>query len=83
MEIPNEDIIMYTAIKGMYENGQVILQEPPPTRQRTKVVVMFLAEDDDTPAKERKGVRLGSLAGRGYRIPDDFDDPLDDLSEYL
>ena len=27
------------------------------------------------------GVRLGSLAGRGYRIPNDFNEPLDDLND--
>jgi hypothetical protein len=74
---------MYTAIKGTYENGRVILEETPPTRQRTKVVVMFLAEEVNKPAANRKGVNLGSLVGRGYQIPEHFNDPLDDLSEYL
>jgi hypothetical protein len=27
---------MYTAINGIYENGQVILQEAPPTLQKSK-----------------------------------------------
>lgn len=31
-------------------------------------------------AEKGTGVRLGSLAGQGYRIPDDFNDPLDDLN---
>jgi hypothetical protein len=73
---------MYAAIKGTYENGQVILEEPPPTRQRTRVVVMFLADEEKTDGVVRKGVKLGSLAGQGYRIPENFNDPLDDLSEY-
>lgn len=77
---------MYTAIKGTYENGQVILDEPPPTRQKAKVVVMFLGDEDNEskqPTKISTGVRLGSLAGQGYRIPDDFNAPLDDLAEYM
>ena len=31
----------------------------------------------------KKGVRMGSLAGKGYKIPDDFDAPLDDLKDYM
>ena len=31
----------------------------------------------------QKGVRIGSLAGKGYNIPDDFNEPLDDLKEYM
>jgi len=27
--------------------------------------------------------RLGSLQGKNYNIPDDFNDPLDDLREYI
>ena len=74
---------MYTAIKGIYENGQVILQEPPPTTQKTKVVVMFISDEEKTSPNFRKGVNIGSLAGQGYAIPDDFNDPLDDLKEYM
>lgn len=76
---------MYTAIKGTYENGQVILEEPPPTRQKAKVVVMFLGDEEhpDSPTRFSTGVRLGSLAAQGYRIPDDFNEPLDDLAEYM
>ncbi len=74
---------MYTAIKGIYENGQVILQEPPPTKQKTKVVVMFISDEETTSGDLRKGVKIGSLAGQGYAIPDDFNDPLDDFKEYM
>lgn len=74
---------MYAAITGIYENGQVVLEEPPPTTKKTKVLVMFLADEEKKPDSWRKGVRLGSLAGQGYRIPDDFNNPLSDLDEYL
>ncbi len=30
----------------------------------------------------RKGVTIGSLSGKGYAIPDNFNEPLEDLSEY-
>ena len=74
---------MYTAINGIYENGQVILQEAPPTLQKSKVVVMFITEEDEACPLASKGVKLGSLAGKGYAIPDDFNLPLDDLKEYM
>jgi hypothetical protein len=73
---------MYTAIKGTYENGKVILEETPPTTRKTKVVVMFLTDDEKTP-EVSKGVKLGSLASQGYSIPEGFNEPLDDLSEYM
>lgn len=71
---------MYTAIKGTFENGQVKLEEPAPTLEKTKVVVMFLPDKDD---EQKQGVRIGSLANKGYSIPDDFNEPLDDLKDYM
>lgn len=74
---------MYTAIKGIYDNGQVILEETPPTK-KAKVVVMFMTDQEQTLEKPfNKGVKIGSLAGKGYSIPDDFNEPLDDLKEYM
>ncbi len=73
---------MYAAIKGIYENGQVILQESPPTLQTSKVVVMFITDENVIRQNTGKGVKLGSLAGKGYAIPDDFNEPLEDLKDY-
>jgi uncharacterized protein (DUF2062 family) len=71
---------MYTAIKGIYENGQVVLQEKPPTTKKSQVVIMFISEQESQLDKPfHKGVKIGSLAGKGYNIPDDFNEPLDDL----
>ncbi len=70
---------MYTAIKGTYENGKVVLEETPPTLQKSKVLVMFLADEEKPPEAPRKGIKLGSLAGQGYSIPEEFNEPLDDL----
>jgi hypothetical protein len=87
---------MYSAVKGIFENGQVFFEETPPTTQKTKVVVMFITEEPQKPRKT--GVRLGSLAGERtpgslkalgllegvkYSIPDDFNEPLDDLKDYM
>lgn len=75
---------MYTAIKGIYEKGQVILQETPPTDKKMKVIVTFL-EDAESPPVRKPGSlrRLGSLQGKNYNIPDDFNEPLDDFKEYM
>ena len=70
---------MYTAIKGTYENGKVILEEPPPTTRKSEVVVMFITDEEKPSESPRKGVELGSLAGQGYDIPEDFNEPLEDL----
>ena len=74
---------MYAAIKAVYENGQVILQETPPTTEKTNVIVMFIKEESTSIKKTSKGVTIGSLAGKGYRIPDNFNEPLADLNEYM
>ena len=74
---------MYAAIKGIYENGQFFLEEPAPTMQKTKVVITFLTDGNEEEKPVKKGVRIGSLAGKGYSIPDDFNEPLDDLKEYM
>ena len=69
---------MYTAIKGIYENGVLTMTETPPQIKKSEVVILFM-NDADTP---KKGVKLGSLEGK-FSIPDDFNEPLDDLKEYM
>jgi hypothetical protein len=44
---------MYTAIKGIYENGQIVLQEEPPTRKKMKVLVTFLDEAEASSSKRQ------------------------------
>lgn len=76
---------MYTAVNGIYEDGQLVLTERPPTTRKTRVVVLFLDEKaaiDGLSKEPAKGVRLGSLEGK-YSVPDNFNDPLEDLSEYM
>lgn len=36
---------MYTAIKGIYVNGQIVLQEKPPTEKNSRVLVVFVEEN--------------------------------------
>lgn len=70
---------MYTAIKGIYENGVLTFTETPPPVKKSQVVVLFMDENQQSQTRDkqpRKGVILGSLADKGYSIPDDFNDPL-------
>ena len=78
---------MLTAIKGTYDHGQITLHETPPVQERTEVIIMFLEETADATAQLRKdgasgGIRFGSMVGK-VALPADFNEPLDDLSEYM
>ena len=45
---------MYTAVKGIYENGKLTLLEPAPTLNRQEVLVTFLNETFSTTTKQRR-----------------------------
>lgn len=74
---------MLTAIKGTYDNGQIIWDETPPIQKRTKVIVTFLEESmpihEESLTQKRQG---GSMKGEVW-MADDFNEPLDDLKEYM
>ena len=70
---------MLTTVKGTYENGRIVLDEIPRAKDKSKVVVTFLEETRPAPSQKR---RLGSLKGK-IGIPDNFNEPLDDLKEYM
>ncbi|MCF2503115.1 DUF2281 domain-containing protein [Dyadobacter sp. CY107] len=69
---------MLTAVKGIFENGQITLTEKPPVNKRMEVIVTFI-DETPKPAKKRKA---GVVAGK-FKMADDFDEPLDDLKEYM
>ena len=73
---------MYAAIKAVYENGQIFFSEQPPTNEKSNVIVMFLKEEVEE-IKQFSGVKIGSLSEKGYCIPDNFNEPLSDLNEYM
>lgn len=71
---------MQIAIQGAFENGQIKLKSLPPQNVKTDVIVVFEAQENEKETNEpKKGVRLGSLAGMGYSIPDDFNEPPDEF----
>ncbi|MDR6563945.1 MULTISPECIES: DUF2281 domain-containing protein [unclassified Arcicella] len=47
--------------------------------QSVRVIVLVTNDVEETPKKKRQ---LGILAGK-ISIPDDFDEPLEDLNEYM
>ncbi|MBB5397366.1 DUF2281 domain-containing protein [Mucilaginibacter sp. AK015] len=70
---------MLTTIKGYYEEGHIILTEDAPVHSKTDVMVTFLT--DDVQQKPAKRVP-GGLKGKA-ELPDDFNEPLDDLKDYM
>jgi hypothetical protein len=69
---------MLTAIKGYYEKGRIVLKEQPPVTEKTNVIITFLT--DENPSISGKRVP-GGLKGK-VSLPDDFNEPLDDLNDY-
>ncbi|WP_041259590.1 hypothetical protein [Fibrella aestuarina] len=72
---------MLTTLSGTYRDGTIFLDEAPQIDHEVPVLVTFLQETTQLPT-ERKGVRLGSWEGK-YKVPDDFNDPIDDLADYM
>ncbi|MBS1527645.1 MAG: DUF2281 domain-containing protein [Bacteroidetes bacterium] len=71
---------MLTTIKGYYDHGQIVLQEVPPVNTKTEVMVKFLTEEAS--AKMLSKRKLGGLEGK-VALPDDFNEPLNDLKDYM
>lgn len=70
---------MLTAIKGYFENGQIIMEERPPVDSKTDVIITFLTEEKASNINKRIP---GGLKGK-VDTPDDFNEPLNDLKDYM
>lgn len=70
---------MLTAIKGYYDNGVIIMEEDAPVRSRTEVIITFLTGDNGIITGQRVP---GALKGK-VSLPDDFNEPLEDLKDYM
>lgn len=71
---------MFPAIKGYYDNGQVFLSEDSPVSAKTNVIIMFLPEDGQI--KQSKQRVWGTLQGK-IAVSDDFDNPIEDMNDYM
>ncbi len=71
---------MLTTIEATYDNGQIIWEEQPPVQEKTKVLITFMSK---MPMQLQENVvRFGSLKGK-ITLSEDFNEPLDDLNEYM
>jgi hypothetical protein len=71
---------MLTTIKGIYDNGEIKLEEKPDVTKPMQVIVTFMEE---VKAGEKKPLEFGFGKGMVKYISPDFDEPLDDLKDYM
>ena len=57
-----------------------MLEETPPVKTKTEVMVTFLT--GETAKNQSPKRKLGGLEGK-VTIPDDFNEPLGDLKDYM
>ena len=78
-------------IKAIYDGVNFLPKQPIPFTEKYEVIITFiepLVETDDENLRNllepdsSKTPLLGRLNGT-IEIPDDFDDPLEDLQEYM
>ena len=73
---------MQTQIKGIYNNGQVILDEKPTLSKPVKVVVTFM-DEEELIVKKKKPLIAGFAKGTVTFMSPDFNEPLDELKDYM
>ena len=71
---------MLTAIKGIYKDGTITLNEKPPIEKPMEVIVTFTQEIETSPKKQRKA---GFAKGFFTYVAPDFNEPLDELKNYM
>ena len=71
---------MLTAISGTFTNGQVVLERMPKFKKQTKVLDIFEEEVEKStePKKRTFGISRGNI-----QLSPNFNEPLDDLKEYM
>ncbi len=72
---------MLTTLKGIYDQGRITLSEDPPVKTKADVMVTFLTDDEKAAAQKQK-IILGMLEGK-IKLPDDFNEPLEDLEDSM
>lgn len=71
---------MFATIKGHYEQGKIFLDEDAPVNSKTDVIITFLTNNTANVSNKKR--MSGGLKGK-VSIPDDFNEPLDDLKDYM
>jgi len=73
---------MFTQISGVYNNGNIILDEQPSLSKPVKVVVTFM-EEEEVIVKKKKPLVFGFGKGTVTFMSPDFNEPLEDLKDYM
>lgn len=69
---------MLTTVKGTFKNGQITLEKKPDIEEEVQVIITFLEKREIQKSKRI----IGSMKGL-FKVPEDFDEPLDDLKDYM
>jgi len=72
---------MLTVVEGIYKNGQVILNEIPKIDKPVKVMVTFIDETEKSNTNNER--KPGFLKGFFTYIDPNFNEPLDELKDYM
>ena len=67
------------SVKGYYEGGYVFFIDEPPLHEKTEVIITFPSDEKKIGVSARMP---GGLKGKVY-IPDNFNDPIEDLKDYM
>ncbi|GAB3893780.1 DUF2281 domain-containing protein [Spirosoma agri] len=67
---------MLTSIRGTYEDGQITLDEQPPVTRKARVIVTILDE------VAKPVIQFGRMKDN-FWMTDTFNDPIDDLNDYM
>ncbi|QMW01428.1 hypothetical protein [Spirosoma foliorum] len=76
---------MLATVTGTYKNGQIILDEELPVKSENAKVIVTLVEDtveNQEKPKRTSGLLKGAFVGE-YWFSKEFNDPLDDLKDYM
>ncbi len=71
---------MLATVTGTYKNGQIILDEELPIKTNTAKVIVTVVEEIEKPEIP---IRTPGLMKGAFWISDDFNDPIDDLKDYM
>jgi len=72
---------MLATVTGTYKNGQIILDEDLPVTGKTAKVIVTVVEE--VVEKQEKPTRTPGLMKGSFWVADDFNDPIDDLKDYM
>ena len=72
---------MLNAIKGIYNNGQVTLEETPETSEPVEVLVTFTKDISATQPKKK--LVFGFAKGQVLYMAPDFNEPFEDVKDYM